>query len=502
MDLSKDCLNTHRRAAVFSEFGPQSFNQDSLARASGGDEILLLALAEQFVQGAFRMALTPSYRIVSVERRYSGFLSIDVVTFEFIDAQGVSHKLVREVLDRGNSAAVLLFNTDQLAVVLVRQMRIAAATRNSVGDALLLELPAGVIDTSKSDQTRLETPEEAARREAEEETGYVVEKLERIAEILPSPGGCSERIYIYYGEVKDEDRRGTALPDSEEKIEVVHLPLKDFFAIVSRAGVVDAKLMIAAQWLKPRRDGKATAALPPGGLEYVLADKAGHSHRKIGIRTGRIDDIHGMDAWVNAENTDMIMDRIFERSISARIRHLGAAKNLDSSIHADTIAEALSRKMLGRSGLKAGDVIVTTSGELRHTHDVKCLLHVACVQHLPGGAISTDPKAAACGLRNALAAADNRNTFWWQHLRRHSPISSVLVPLIGAGKGGATPEAVANELVPVALEHLLHVKRPKQAQLKSVYFIAYNERELEVLTTLLKQYCNRGVLNAPTQISV
>src|SRR5262249_36203483 len=46
----------------------------------------------------------------------------------------------------------------------------------------------------------------------------------------------------------------------------------------------------------------------------------------IGYKTGALDHIKDVDVWVNGESTDMMMDRFLGRSISGRIRYLGAKK--------------------------------------------------------------------------------------------------------------------------------------------------------------------------------
>jgi len=76
-------------------------------------------------------------------------------------------------------------------VLLCEQFRAATLEH---GDAWLTELPAGMIEGG-------EDLEECARREALEETGYTVRDLRKIACVYLSPGGSSERIHIFYGQV-------------------------------------------------------------------------------------------------------------------------------------------------------------------------------------------------------------------------------------------------------------------------------------------------------------
>jgi ADP-ribose pyrophosphatase len=417
-----------------------------------------------------------------------GFLKVIERQFEYRKRDGqMSGPLKREVMIRRDAAAILLYHEDLKSVVLVRQFRIATVRDDLPGGGWPIELPAGVIENH-------EQPIDCARREAGEETGLRPTDCRHIATIYPSPGGSSERIFIYFAKVTEQHRIGNGGGTGEEDIQPFTVSLPALWGMLERGEIQDAKLLAAAQWLRLNPPVSPDQPLKLGTIEYQFVSdlqSEGLTPRVIGIKTGGIDGIRGVDAWVNAENTDMMMARIFESSISARIRHLGAAKNLDNTVHADTIANALQRKLAGQTVVKAGKVIVTTSGELRHTHGVKCILHVACVDHQPGGVVSVSPRAAASGLANALVEADHRNWFWWRHMRRHSPLRSILVPLIGEGNGGAPLDVVVRELVPVAFNHL---DQRHDGVLRAVYFIAFKARHREAIEEVLKSYVDLGLL--------
>jgi ADP-ribose pyrophosphatase len=100
-----------------------------------------------------------------------------------------------------------------------------------------------------------ESPEAALRRELEEELGFVNPRLEPIATFFVSPGGSSERIWLYYAEVSDADRvsDGGGLAQEHEEIRVVHLAEVEVKRRLAAGDFEDAKTIIGLQWLFARQ---------------------------------------------------------------------------------------------------------------------------------------------------------------------------------------------------------------------------------------------------------
>jgi 8-oxo-dGTP pyrophosphatase MutT (NUDIX family) len=129
----------------------------------------------------------------------------------------------REVVHHPGSVAIVALTGDD-HVVLVRQFREAVRDR-------VLEIPAGIRDVEG------EPPEETARRELREETGYRAEAVERIARIHTSPGFTDEIIDLYRARAEPED-------DPEEGLEVITVPLSDAVAAVREGRITDAKTAV------------------------------------------------------------------------------------------------------------------------------------------------------------------------------------------------------------------------------------------------------------------
>lgn len=175
------------------------------------------------------MGERPRARIVSSRSIYRGrvvHLDVDRV----IEPSG--SEVEREVI-RHRGAAVLLPVTDEGRVVLVRQYRYAA-------NELMLEVPAGTIDAG-------ERPEETARRELVEETGYYPGRLEKIAEFYPSPGILTELMHLF---LATELEKREASPEADEHLEVVEIPWESALDLVPGKDIRDAKTIIALSLLR------------------------------------------------------------------------------------------------------------------------------------------------------------------------------------------------------------------------------------------------------------
>lgn len=101
-------------------------------------------------------------------------------TFDLKTDEGTSVQQIREVYDRGNGATILLYNRQQGTVVLIEQFRMPTYV-NGNASGMLLEACAGLLDN--------DSPEACIRREAMEETGYQVDKVQKLFEAYMSPGG-------------------------------------------------------------------------------------------------------------------------------------------------------------------------------------------------------------------------------------------------------------------------------------------------------------------------
>ena len=173
---------------------------------------------------------------------YRGFFRMDVYRLRHRKFDGGwTQELSREVFERGHAVAVLPYDPQRDRVILIEQFRIGAYAAGL--DAWLLETVAGVIEAG-------ETAEEVARREAQEEAGCQILDLAPIAEVMLSPGGCSETLSVYCGRIDSRGAGGIHGLDHEgEDIRVLVLPPEQALERVMATRGANANAIIPLQWL-------------------------------------------------------------------------------------------------------------------------------------------------------------------------------------------------------------------------------------------------------------
>jgi len=143
----------------------------------------------------------------------------------------------REVVSHPGAVGVVAL-TDPGDVVLVRQFREAVRVH-------VLEIPAGILDVDG------ELPADAAARELFEETGHRARLIERLGEVLTSPGFADERIELFMAETPDD-----ADGPGEPEVEVVRMPFAEALEAVRDGRIVDAKTVAGLSLTAARRGAR------------------------------------------------------------------------------------------------------------------------------------------------------------------------------------------------------------------------------------------------------
>lgn len=180
-------------------------------------------------------------RIVETRVLSDDWYVLKKTTFDFLRRDGVWQRQSRETYDRGDGATILLFNRQRQKVVLTRQFRFPVFVNGH--DGMLIEAAAGLLDNA--------SPEERIRAEAEEETGYIVQNVQKVFEAYMSPGSVTEKLHFFIGEYQADERvsNGGGVEAEGEDLEVIELPLADALRAVSQGTIVDAKTIMLLQFV-------------------------------------------------------------------------------------------------------------------------------------------------------------------------------------------------------------------------------------------------------------
>ncbi|MEQ6036495.1 NUDIX hydrolase [Staphylococcus saccharolyticus] len=159
---------------------------------------------------------------------YNGkIIDLEVHDIELPDGSTSKRELIYH-----NGAVAVCAVTPENEVLLVKQFRKPI-------EKPLLEIPAGKLE---SGEDRIE----AAKRELQEETGYIASDLELITDMYGSPGFSSEKLTIYFANQLIE---GEMNLDEDEFVELHKLPIKDVKSMLDNKEIADAKTIIALQHL-------------------------------------------------------------------------------------------------------------------------------------------------------------------------------------------------------------------------------------------------------------
>ncbi|HFF8437402.1 TPA: GDP-mannose pyrophosphatase [Serratia marcescens] len=184
-------------------------------------------------------------RIVETRVLSDDWYLLKKTTFDFLRRDGVWQRQSRETYDRGDGAVILLFNRQAQTVVLTRQFRFPVFVNGH--DGMLIEAAAGLLDNA-SREARI-------RAEAEEETGYFVQNVEKVFEAYMSPGSVTEKLHFFVGEYQASDRlnEGGGVVAEGEDLEVLELPLAQALQAVRQGTIVDAKTIMLLQFVALNR---------------------------------------------------------------------------------------------------------------------------------------------------------------------------------------------------------------------------------------------------------
>lgn len=179
-------------------------------------------------------------RNIRTELLSDNWYILNKITFEYLGNNGEWQTQIRESYDRGDGAAILLFNSSKKTIILTRQFRMPTYLNGS-DDGMSVEVCAGLLDG--------DDPEVCVKKEAEEESGYRVSKVQKVLQAFMSPGAVTEIVHLFTAEYSDQMKvsDGGGLAHEQEHIEVLEVPFTKALKMVETGEISDAKTIMLLQ---------------------------------------------------------------------------------------------------------------------------------------------------------------------------------------------------------------------------------------------------------------
>ncbi len=180
-------------------------------------------------------------RNINKELLSDNWYTLHKISFEYQREDGEWEPQVREAYDRGNGAAILLYNQEKNSVVLTRQFRMPTYV-NGNPDGMMIEVCAGLLEENNAEET--------IKKEVEEETGYKVDRVKKVFESYMSPGSVTEILYLFIAAYEDGMKisEGGGAEDETENIEVLELSFPEALEMVRTGEIRDAKTIMLLQY--------------------------------------------------------------------------------------------------------------------------------------------------------------------------------------------------------------------------------------------------------------
>lgn len=190
--------------------------------------------------------MNPKVRNIRTELLSDNWYILNKITFDYMGDNGKWQTQIRESYDRGNGAAVLLYNKEKNSIILTRQFRMPSYL-NGNESGMSVEVCAGLLDG--------DDPETCVIKEAEEESGYRVSNVQQVLQAYMSPGAVTEIVYMFIAEYSDKMKvsEGGGLAEEHEYIEVLEVSFQEGLNMVKTGEICDAKTIMLLQYAQINR---------------------------------------------------------------------------------------------------------------------------------------------------------------------------------------------------------------------------------------------------------
>lgn len=170
--------------------------------------------------------------------------TLEQFNFDFTFKNGKTRNVFHEVYGKSDGVAILLYNSKTEKVILSKQFRMPVFVAG-ISKGFSIEVVGGGIDKNES-------PETCVIRETEEEVGYRISEVKKVCTVFLSPGIVKEKVHLFVGEYKDEDKteNGGGLAIENEEIEVIEISFIDALKMIKTQEIMDARTILLLQYLE------------------------------------------------------------------------------------------------------------------------------------------------------------------------------------------------------------------------------------------------------------
>jgi GDP-mannose pyrophosphatase NudK len=180
---------------------------------------------------------------LSTEILSKNWYTLKKISYDYLKNNNTWQPQTREAYDRGNGAAILLYNKEQKTVILTRQFRLPTYI-NGNESGMMIEACAGLLDK--------DNPEDCIKKETEEETGYKVSHVQKVMEAYMSPGSVTEILYLFIAEYNSSMKinDGGGIEHEQEDIEVLEFSFTQAIKMIETGEIKDAKTIMLLQYMQ------------------------------------------------------------------------------------------------------------------------------------------------------------------------------------------------------------------------------------------------------------
>jgi len=175
-----------------------------------------------------------------LERRTLSDHKAKLESIRFENTQNGETTVQEKVLfHRPPAASILLYDPERKTAILTRQFRLPVYLNQKDH---ILEACAGLLEEG-------ELPEHAIIREVEEETGFRISEIEKVAEGYSSPSTFTEYVHFFVGKYSPDLRisKGGGLKEEGENIDVIELSAAEIRQKINRKEIKDIKTLVLLQ---------------------------------------------------------------------------------------------------------------------------------------------------------------------------------------------------------------------------------------------------------------